>query len=106
MIVGMFSKDVRDNFVTMVTFCDGGKVLIKAALESSQYFEELKNAKNGLKFYSFNNSAMFVDPASEDIAPEMHDQYWHMGTNSMEKFVNEFLMKVKPAALKSTRVNL
>jgi hypothetical protein len=102
----MFSKDVQDNFVTMATFCDGGPVLIRDALEASQYFEELKNAAGGLKFYDFNNSAMYQDPNSRLIAREMHAQYWQMGISSMERFVNEFLKKVKPAALKNTNLNL
>ena len=61
-IVKLFGKDVVDNFVTMATFCDGGEVLIKAALEASKHFAPIKAAKGGHKLYNFNNSAVFVDP--------------------------------------------
>lgn len=61
-IVKLFGIDVVDNFVTMATFCDGGEVLIKAALEASEHFDPIKKAKGGHKLYNFNNSAVFVDP--------------------------------------------
>lgn len=69
-IVKLFGKDVRDNFVTMATFCDGGEVLIKAALEASEFFTPIMGAKKGHVLYPFNNSAVFVDPDS--VSPELH----------------------------------
>ena len=76
-IVKLFGKDVVDNFVTMATFCDGGEVLIKAALEASDHFKPILKA--GHKIYNFNNSAVFVDPDAGSIAPELHQQFWSMG---------------------------
>jgi hypothetical protein len=61
-IVKLFGMDVVDNFVTMATFCDGGEVHIKAALENSEHFAPIMAAKGGHKLYNFNNSAVFVDP--------------------------------------------
>ena len=60
-----------DNFVTMSTFCDGGEVLIKNALEASECFKPIKDSKMGHVVYPFNNSAVLVDP--REVAPELHD---------------------------------
>lgn len=54
----------------MATFCDGGEVLIKAALEASEFFTPIMGAKKGHVLYPFNNSAVFVDPDS--VSPELH----------------------------------
>ena len=55
----------------MATFCDGGEVLIKAALEASEFFEPILESEKGHVLYPFNNSAVFVDPTK--AAPELHD---------------------------------
>jgi hypothetical protein len=57
----------------MSTFCDGGKVLIKNALEASELFSPILNSKNGHILYPFNNSAVFDDPMSKDVIRELND---------------------------------
>ena len=39
--VRLFGVDVGKRFVTMATFCDGGKNLLKEALEDSSYFKPI-----------------------------------------------------------------
>ena len=61
MVARLFGNDVAENFVTMATFCDGGPVLVEAAMRESQYYESVKAAKpdHEPKLFPFNNSATF-----------------------------------------------
>ena len=61
----MFGEDVKRNFVTMATFCDGGPVLLKKALENSEFFKPIIATEKGHILYPFNNSAVFIDPEEE-----------------------------------------
>ena len=40
-VVKLFGKDVAKNFVTMATFCDGGRVLLKDAMEQSPIYKNV-----------------------------------------------------------------
>ena len=40
-VTSMFGNNVADNFVTMATFCDGGKVNVKEALERDPAFTQV-----------------------------------------------------------------
>ena len=46
-------------------------MLIKKALEASEFFEPIKNSEKGHVVYNFNNSAVLVDPTM--VAPELHN---------------------------------
>lgn len=40
-VVKLFGKNVARNFVTMATFCDGGRVLLKDAMEQSPIYQSV-----------------------------------------------------------------
>ena len=44
-VTSMFGNDVGENFVTMATFCDGGQVNVKAALEQDPAYRQVLNGR-------------------------------------------------------------
>ena len=50
-VVKLFGKDVAPNFVTMATFCDGGRVLLKDAMEQSPIYNTVIKQAGGHTLY-------------------------------------------------------
>ena len=50
-VVKLFGKDVAPNFVTMATFCDGGRVLLKDAMEQSPIYKTVIKQAGGHTLY-------------------------------------------------------
>lgn len=101
-VVKLFGKDVAKNFVTMATFCDGGEVLLRGALQECQAYANVVQNAGGHALYTFNNSAMFTYPRDEG-EQVLHKQFWDMGQASMKRFIDEFLVKVEPTPLGETK---
>ena len=60
-ILDLFGEDVKENFIAMLTFCDGLKPLVVTALEHDNcIFSSIIPYLNKPWYYKFNNSALFT----------------------------------------------
>ena len=101
-VTAMFGKDVAENFVTMATFCDGGPVNVKQALENDPSFKQVLGDRKHI-LYKFQNSATFADPFEDQV---MHEQFWNISMTSIGRFINDFLSKIPAKDLHITRDTL
>ena len=100
-VLEIFGKDVENNIITMVTFCDSssGTPLVINAVKKAEI--------PCTRFFKFNNSALYVKPkemeddTSDDI--ELFTKgYWKMGQKSFKKFFAE-LCKIQSVSLILTK---
>ena len=94
-ILDLFGEDVKEIFVFMLTFCDGGKPnIIEPLQEDNCPFSKIISLfKNQTWYYKFNNSAIFED----DREDEFSQMFWKLG---MENFI-EFKKKLQSLPRKS-----
>ena len=65
-ILDLFGKDVQENFVAMLTFCDGKEPQIVPALkEEGSIFDKIIPHIKGNWYYKFNNSAIYSDDVND-----------------------------------------
>ncbi|VDI64633.1 Hypothetical predicted protein [Mytilus galloprovincialis] len=84
-ILSLFGNDIKDNICTLITFADGQRPPVLAGLEALE-FKLLPYEK----YFTFNNSALFVDNKSNDpnaLAPT----FWEMGMKSCEAFFDHLV---------------
>ncbi|XP_071169828.1 uncharacterized protein [Mytilus edulis] len=84
-ILSLFGNDIQDNICTLITFADGQRPPVLAALEALD-FKSLPYEK----YFTFNNSALFVENKTDDpgaLAPT----FWHMGMKSCEAFFDHLV---------------
>ena len=76
-ILSIFGKDVERNILIMVTFCDGKKPPVIAAIENANipYSD----------YFKFNNSALYIKPSVGDDY-DFDEMFWKMGERSFQKF--------------------
>lgn len=56
-IFDLFGDDVKENFICMLTFCDGAKPVIIESLQSKKFmFSEIIPYIENPWYYTFNNS--------------------------------------------------
>lgn len=92
-IMNLFGKDVAENFVAMLTFCDGNIPQIVAALEEKGYiFDKIIPKIKSPWYLKFNNSAIFS--VNKDKFNEM---FWELGMESFKNFID----KLKTLSTKS-----
>ena len=95
----MFGNDVADNFITMATFCDGGKPLVKDALAKDPVYKQVLNGREQI-LYRFQNSATFADPFDDPI---LHEKYWNISMDSIKRFIDEYLDNIPAVNLNGSR---
>ncbi|EDR23729.1 hypothetical protein, conserved [Entamoeba dispar SAW760] len=83
-IINLFGKDVKKNFIAMLTFCDGKKPQIINALESkdcifSTIIPEIDKPWN----LKFNNSAIYDDNTEDEFT----QMFWKLGMKSFDEFI-------------------
>ncbi|VDI83378.1 Hypothetical predicted protein [Mytilus galloprovincialis] len=88
-ILSIFGKDIVDNIFVLITFADGNIPPVLASLKEAEVpFKE---------HFSFNNSALFVDPTKNKTAP----MFWEMGQESFDIFFRN-LQTVQTKSLQLT----
>ena len=94
-ILDLFGEDVKEIFVFMLTFCDGGRPNIIEPLqeENCPFSKVISLLKNQTWYYKFNNSAIFEDNREDEFT----QMFWKLG---MKNF-NEFKKKLKTLPRKS-----
>ena len=95
-IFDLFGKDMGENFIPMLTFCDGNKPPILSALEEKNFiFAEIKKSLTNPWYLKFNNS-FFISGRNE-----LNKKYWDLGNNSFKLFFKK-LKNLIPKNLQST----
>ena len=80
-ILEIFGVDVKENFLTLVTFCDGQKPPVIEAVKAEIPCDV---------FFKFNNSALYTHASDNDMFNQM---FWQMGEMSFQTFFTEFNAK-------------
>ena len=93
-ILDLFGEDVKENFIAMLTFCDGGNSLVINTLKNKEsiYSKIIPHVKNPW-YYKFNNSAFFSLKRKEKFT----EMFWDLGK---ESFIN-FISRLKELPKKS-----
>ena len=87
-ILDLFGEDVKENFIAMLTFCDGYKPQVVAALEDPNcIFSSIIPYLNKPWYYKFNNSAIF----SKDRVNEFTEMFFKLSMKSMDEFTKTLL---------------
>ena len=100
-ILSTFGKDIASNIFMLITFADGNKPPVLAAINEA----EIPFAKH----FKLNNSALFVSPKSADTEDEededegnFAEMFWKMGLKSFKNFYASF-DKVESKSLQLTK---
>lgn len=78
-ILGLFGKDMGENVFSLIAFADGQKPPVLSALAAFDGYSLSFNT-----YFTFNNSAFFVDNKVFDNS--FSKRFWNMGMNSCEIF--------------------
>lgn len=84
-ILALFGKDIKGNICTLITFADGQKPPVLAGLAA---LEEQPLPYE--TFYSFNNSALFVDNTISSRS-NLSPFFWDLGMKSCKDFFDGIL---------------
>ena len=96
-ILDLFGKDVQENSVAMLTFCDEKEPQIVPALKESIFDKIIPHIK-GNWYYKFNNSAIY----SEDVNDEFTQMFWKLGMKSFKGFIQQ-LVKIPRKSLTQSK---
>lgn len=97
-ILDIFGEDVKENFIAMLTFCDGGDPLVIKTLKDpdSIYSRIIPHVKHPW-YYKFNNSAFF----SLNRKDQFIGMFWDLGMKSFINFIDR-LKQLPKKSLKQT----
>ena len=86
-ILDLFGEDVKEIFIFMLTFCDGGKPNIIEPLQEKNcpFSKIIQLYKHDNWYYKFNNSAIFEDNRSDEFTK----MFWKLGMKNFSDFKNK-----------------
>ena len=98
-ILDLFGEDVKEIFVFMLTFCDGGEPNILGPLKEKDcpFNKIISLYKNDSWYYKFNNSAIFESNRNNEFTK----MFWELGMNNF----NLFKEKLKHLPRKSLQLS-
>ena len=100
-VLDLFGEDVRENFISMLTFCDGGIPQVVASLEDSEcVFSTVIPHISKPWYYKFNNSAIF----SSDREDEFTKMFFKLGMKSFEEFTYKLIRLPRKSLTQSKQV--
>lgn len=98
-IFDLFGDDVKENFICMLTFCDGAKPVIVESLQSKKFmFSEIIPYIEVPWYYTFNNSGIFENGENNPLTHTFFD----IGMKSFEDFTKR-IIKLRPKSLDKSR---
>jgi GTP-binding protein EngB required for normal cell division len=101
-VLKLFGKDVADNFLFLITFCDGGNVQAEPSLvaDSSIVAPIIKDLQNKSITWNckFNNSAVFQPVDMNDLFSK---PFWDLYQKGMHEFFHK-LCEIKEKSLTMT----
>ncbi|GAB1226688.1 hypothetical protein ENUP19_0301G0037 [Entamoeba nuttalli] len=87
-IIDLFGKDVKKNFIAMLTFCDGEDPQVINSLKSKEcIFSEIIKEIDSPWYLKFNNSAIYCNN-TEDVFTQM---FWKLGMKNFDDFITKLL---------------
>ena len=100
-ILDLFGEDVKENFIAMLTFCDGGNSLVINTLKNKEsiYSKIIPHVKNPW-YYKFNNSAFFSLKRKEKFT----EMFWDLGKESFINFISRLKELPKKSLSQSVEV--
>ena len=100
-ILDLFGKDVKDIFIFMLTFCDGGKPnVVEALKDKDSPFSQIIDMNQDSSWYlKFNNSAIFEGTEIDECTKS----FWKIGMKSFSNFKKKLMsLPKKSLALSKT----
>lgn len=95
----LFGDDVKENFICMLTFCDGAKPVIVESLQSKKFmFSEIIPYIEHPWYYTFNNSGIFESGENNPLT----QTFFNIGMKSFEDFTKR-IIKLKPKSLDKSK---
>ena len=100
-VLDLFGEDVKENFIAMLTFCDGGNPQIIPSLEDPDciFSTVIPHIKKPW-YYKFNNSAIF----SSDREDEFTKMFYKLGMKSFEEFTKKLTSLPRKSLTQSKQV--
>ena len=87
-VMSLFGNDVGENFIAMLTFCDGNKPnIINHLQDKSSIFGQLIDKIQDPWYLTFNNSAIFGS-----IQTKYTKNFWDLGMDSFKVFLRKLMM--------------
>ena len=85
-ILDMFGENMRENFIFILTFCDGGVPNIVEQLKSKDcpFQEIIESTKDWKWYFKFNNSSFY----ESDREDEYTEIFWKLGIKNFEDFLS------------------
>ena len=85
-ILDMFGENMRENFIFILTFCDGGLPNIVEQLKSKDcpFQEIIESTKDWKWYFKFNNSSFY----ESDREDEYTEIFWKLGIKNFEDFLS------------------
>ncbi|GAT99413.1 hypothetical protein CL6EHI_083760 [Entamoeba histolytica] len=100
-IINLFGKDVKKNFIAMLTFCDGETPQVINALQSKEcIFSTIIPEIDSPWYLKFNNAAIY-DDNTEDIFKQM---FWELSMKSFDDFITKLVTLPRISLEKSKEV--
>ena len=99
-VMALFGKDVGENFIAMLTFCDGQVPNIIESLKSSEsIFSQIRDQIQDPWYLTFNNSAIF-----NGIEQKFTKNFWDLGIDSYISFARKLKMLPEKSLTLSKKV--
>ena len=94
-ILDIFGKDMKDNFIFLLTFCDGGtpNVIKPLKCPDSPFNEIIESMPQSKWYFKFNNSTFYEENRDNEIT----EIFWKEGIKNFQNF----LSKLKSSEKKS-----
>lgn len=84
-VFALFGKDVGENIIAMLTFCDGQEPNIIKSLESKDsIFYQIKEQIEDPWYLTFNNSAIYCE-----VEQKFTKHFWDMGMDMFKTFLTK-----------------
>ena len=89
-VLNLFGNNFKENYLFMLTFCDGGKPRIRKNLESNKsLFKDIIPYIKKPYYYTFNFSAIFTNNSeAKEYYLEFTKAFWKIAMDELENFLN------------------
>ena len=88
-VLKIFGNKFKENFLFLLTFCDGSIPQIKKSLESpNSLFKDVIPYIKKPYFYTFNFSAIFANNNGKEYQIEFNKAFWQLAMDISENFLN------------------
>uniref|UniRef100_A0A8C5R4L4 AIG1-type G domain-containing protein n=1 Tax=Leptobrachium leishanense TaxID=445787 RepID=A0A8C5R4L4_9ANUR len=98
-VFSIFGKDIKDNILILINFCDGEKPPVLEAIKTGN-IPCTPDSNGDPTHFKFNNSALCANNQSSNVS--FNQMFWDMGAHSMETFFTS-LGKLEAKSLKLTK---